>query len=159
MTPEQGDLALLEAPLARQLLQSRIPARLAYTWTDGTPRVVPIWFHWDGEQVIMVGPADAPKVRALRSHPAVALTIDDAAGWPYAVLLLRGVARVEIVAGIAPEYALAAERYFGPEQGAAWVTNVAPLMPRTTRLAVRPTWVGLLDFQERFPEAFARRMG
>ncbi len=41
----QGDLALLEHPVAQQLLASRELARLAYTWTDGTPRVVPIWFH------------------------------------------------------------------------------------------------------------------
>jgi PPOX class probable F420-dependent enzyme len=159
MAPEQGDLALLDTPLARELLQPRIPARLAYAWPDGTPRVVPIWFHWDGERVVMVGPADAPKVRALRARPAVAITIDDAGGWPYSVLLLRGTAQIDVVEGIAPEYAAAAERYFGPERGRAWVQNVGPLMPRTARIAVRPAWVGLLDFQGRFPEAFARRKG
>ena len=38
--------------MAQLLLTSKIPARLAYTWTDGTPRVVPIWFHWNGTQMI-----------------------------------------------------------------------------------------------------------
>jgi hypothetical protein len=49
MTTRQGDLSRLKDPVAQQLLQSRIPARLAYTWEDGTPRVVPIGFHWDGK--------------------------------------------------------------------------------------------------------------
>ena len=48
-----------------ELLRSTIPARLAYTWPDGTPRVVPIWFHWTGEEVIVASPADAPKVPAI----------------------------------------------------------------------------------------------
>ena len=49
MTLQQGDLALLNEPLAQELLHAAIPARLAYVWSDGTPRVVPIWFQWTGE--------------------------------------------------------------------------------------------------------------
>ena len=37
---EQGDLALFQNPAAQQMLHSKIPARVAYVWTDGTPRVV-----------------------------------------------------------------------------------------------------------------------
>jgi hypothetical protein len=33
------------------------------------------------------------------------------------------------------------------------------MLPRTARIAVRPDWVGILDFQTRFPEALAKRMG
>lgn len=46
MTVLQGDLHLLEDPVAQDLLGSKELARLAYTWLAGTPRVVPIWFHW-----------------------------------------------------------------------------------------------------------------
>jgi hypothetical protein len=42
---KQGDLELLQHPVSQELMQSKIPARLAYIWTDGTPRVVPIWFQ------------------------------------------------------------------------------------------------------------------
>jgi hypothetical protein len=35
----QGDPRLLETEQAVRLLRSTIPARLAFTWTDGTPRV------------------------------------------------------------------------------------------------------------------------
>ena len=89
MAVVQGNLELLDDPIAQELLQSTIPARLAYTWTDGTPRVVPIWFHWTGEEVVMASPYDAPKVQALQANPAVALTIDSNT-WPHKVLLLRG---------------------------------------------------------------------
>ena len=41
----QGDLGLLQHPVAQELLVSKIPARLAYIASDGTPRVLPIWFH------------------------------------------------------------------------------------------------------------------
>ena len=47
MPTKQGDLKLLSSPVAQELLQSTIPARLGYIARDGTPRVVPIWFHWN----------------------------------------------------------------------------------------------------------------
>jgi hypothetical protein len=43
MAVTQGDPGLLDDPSAQELLHATIPARLAYTWPDGTPRVVPIW--------------------------------------------------------------------------------------------------------------------
>ena len=54
MPAQQGDLALLHHPVAQELLHSTNPARLAYSWHDGTPRVVPIWFHWTGQEVVPV---------------------------------------------------------------------------------------------------------
>lgn len=49
----QGDLRLLESDLARRLLASTVPARFAFTWTDGTPRVMPTWFPWTGRELVM----------------------------------------------------------------------------------------------------------
>ncbi|MBA2277424.1 MAG: pyridoxamine 5'-phosphate oxidase family protein [Chloroflexia bacterium] len=157
-TPAQGDLALLQDPVAQRLLGSTIPARLAYTWNDGTPRVIPIAFHWTGEEIVMGTPPDAPKVDALRANPKVALTIDSNE-MPYKVLLVRGTTTVEEIDGIVPEYALASIRYLGEEQGTAWNAQIAAMSPRMTRLAVRPEWVGILDFETRFPSALAKRMG
>ena len=98
-------------------MQSKIPARLAYIWTDGTPRVIPIWFHWNGREIVMGTPPNAPKLKALARNPKVSLTIDDN-DFPHKVLLIRGTARLETVNGIVPEYAAAAERYFSHEQSA-----------------------------------------
>lgn len=152
MPVKQGDLELLQYPAAKELLQSKIPARLAYVWTDGTPRVVPIWFHWNGREFVMGTPSKAPKVKALAKNPKVALTIDDNT-FPHKVLLIRGTARLQPVEGVVPEYAAAAERYFGREQGQAWVKQLHGMVPNMVSITVAPEWVGLLDFQTRFPSA------
>lgn len=150
----QGDLGLLQHPASQELLKSKIPARLAYVWTDGTPRVIPIWFHWNGREIVMATPPKAPKLKALTRNPKVSLTIDDNT-FPHKVLLVRGTARLEKVDGIVPEYAAAADRYFGPEQGKAWVNQLRGLISSMVRITITPEWVGLLDFQTRFPSALS----
>lgn len=152
MPVKQGSIELLQHAASKDLLQSTIPARLAYVWTDGTPRVVPIWFHWNGQELVLGTPSKAPKLKALVQNPKVALTIDDNK-FPHKVLLVRGTARLQSVNGVVPEYALAAERYFGAEQGKAWVTQLASMVQDMVRITIRPEWVGLLDFQTRFPSA------
>jgi Pyridoxamine 5'-phosphate oxidase len=152
MPVKQGDVGLLQHPASQELLVSKIPARLAYIATDGTPRVIPIWFHWNGSDFVMGTPPKAPKLKALAKNPKVSLTIDDNV-FPHKVLLIRGTARLEPLNGIVPEYAMAAERYFGREQGQAWVANLATMISSMVRVTVTPEWVGLLDFQTRFPSA------
>jgi hypothetical protein len=152
MPVKQGDLGLLQHPASQELLKSKIPARLAYVWTDGSPRVIPIWFHWNGKEIVMGTPPKAPKLKALAKDPRVSLAIDDNV-CPHKVLLVRGTARLEPVNGVVPEYAMAAERYFGPEQGKAWVAQMAKMISSMVRVTITPTWVGLLDFQTRFPSA------
>jgi PPOX class probable F420-dependent enzyme len=152
MPVKQGDLGLLQHPASQELLQSKIPARLAYVWMDGSPRVIPIWFHWNGTEIVMATPPKAPKLRALARNPRVSLTIDDNV-FPHKVLLVRGTARLEPVNGVVPEYALAAERYFGPEQGRAWAAQMGKMVSSMVRITITPDWVGLLDFQTRFPSA------
>lgn len=84
----------------------------------------------------------------------MSLTIDDNV-FPHKVLLIRGSARLQNLEGIVPEYALAAERYFGPEQGKAWVEKLRSTISSMVRITVTPEWVGLLDFQTRFPSALS----
>ena len=146
----QGDLALLDDPVAQELLQSQIPAHLAYTWTDGTARVVPIWFNWSGGNVVMGSPPGAPKVKALAANPSVAVTIDSHS-WPAHVLMMRGSAQVEMRDDVDADYAAAAERYMGEQAGREWVATLRgqPM----ARIVVQPEWVGILDFETRFPSA------
>jgi hypothetical protein len=145
---------VLNDEVAQDLLNSTELAKLAYTWRDGSPRVVPIWFHWTGAQVVLASPAKAPKLKVLTSGARVALTIDRAS-WPYQVLLIRGTATVEQTDGVVPEYAAAAERYFGPEQGRAWISQVAAMGQGMARIAITPTKATILDFQARFPSAIS----
>ena len=157
MTTKQGDVGLLNDPVAQRMLQSTLPARFAYNWTDGTPRVVPIWFHWNGAEIVLGSPADAPKFTALREGDAVALTIDNDT-LPYKVLLIRGTIHLDQVEGIAPEYAAAAIRVLGDEAGHGWLAQLSPIWPLTGRVFVKPNWVGVMDFEGRFPNAIERAM-
>jgi hypothetical protein len=156
-TGQQGDLALLNDPVAQELLHSTNLAHLAYTWRDGTPRVIPIWFQWDGEAIVLGTPPNAPKVDVLPTNSKVALTIDRDA-WLYHALLIRGTARVEAVEGVTPEYEVSAQRYFGAEQGREWVEGVRQMFSEMVRVSVQPEWVGILDFETRFPSAIAAAM-
>ena len=153
MAAVQGDVRLLQDPVALALLASRQPAHLAYTWDDGTPRVVPIWFMWTGEALVFGTPPKAPKLKALRRREDVAVTIDDAGAWPYKALFVRGTASIDLLDDVVPEYAEAANRYFGSEQGAAWVSQLRgqPM----ARVSVTPNWVAVLDFETRFPSALS----
>ena len=151
---QQGDLSLLQEPAAQQLLRSKIPARLAYVWTDGSPRVVPIWFHWNGREIVMASPPKAPKLKALAHSPKVAITIDDNT-FPHKVLLIRGTSRLEVVNGVVPEYEACAARYFDAATAKGWLTQLRSLVSSMVRITITPEWVGLLDFQTRFPSALA----
>ena len=157
MDTKRGDLTLLDHPVARQLLQATIPARLAYVALDGTPRVVPMQFHWTGEEVVLSCWPDDPKAAAIEAHPQVALTIDTAEP-PFKVLQIRGTAAVALVDAVPPEMEAASTRYMGPEAGQAWVEQAARLSPRMVRIAIRPSWVDVLDFETRLPGGMARRM-
>lgn len=154
---EQGDTRLLDEPVARRLLSSTEYARIGYIALDGTPRVVPMLFHWNGSEIVLPGFATAAKLRALRVNPSVAITIDTA-GMPPEVLQLRGVAEVQVEPGMVAEYELAHKRYYGEEQGER---NVAPVRAggvSMARIVLRPTWVGVIDFQERVPRAMTEAL-
>ena len=60
--------------------------------------------------------------------------------------------------GVVPEYAQASERYFGAEQGRKWVGQVGAMFPQMVRIAVKPEWVAILDFEQRFPSAIEAAM-
>ena len=158
MATRHGSLDLLNDPVAQNLLHSTKMAQLAYVWSDGTPRVVPIWFHWNGKELVMGTPPGAPKLKALHTGSQVAVTIEDSSAWPYKVLYLRGPVQVEWVAGIVPEYAWCAVHYFGEEAGNAWLAQVKQLTDKMARISITPQWVSLSDFETRFPSAIERAM-
>jgi len=159
MTLEQGDLSLLDTDLAKRLLMSTIPARYAYTALDGTPRIVASWFVWTGQELVLPTFVSAPhvahaayRVRALRANPDVAVSIDTESS-PPEVLSIRGKAGITEVDGVASEYAEAARRFLGTEQAADYLAQIDQPGTRMARIAVRPTWVALMDFQTRMPSA------
>jgi hypothetical protein len=121
---------VLSDPLAQELMQSSIPARLAYLGPDGFPRAIPIGFHWNGIQFVLCTVPDAPKVSALKTNPKVAFTVDTNAFPPH-VLLVRGTAAIDI--------------------GDAFAAQVRAMYKQMARIKITPLWAKLLDFQTRFP--------
>lgn len=157
----QGDTRLLLEPAAQSLLTSTCLARMAYVARDGAPRIVPTWFQWTGSQVVMVtyvaGPQagiahPARRIADLRADPRVAISID-VDGPPPTALQLRGRVEIDEVDGIAPEYAAAARRYLGDVGADELLAGVDRPGTRQARIALRPDWVGLIDFTTRLPSA------
>ena len=155
MSTKQGDVGLLREPLAQELLQSKDPAHLAYNWRDGTPRVVPIGFHWNGQEIVMATATDAPKTKVLKNGAKVAITIEHDSS-PPKILSIRGTVRTDTVEGLAPEYVAMIHRTMSEEDAEALLKEAARLYPRMTRIFIHPDWVGILDFETRLPSAVER---
>ncbi len=160
MPTKQGSLSLLNDPVAQQLLNSSIPGHLAYVWTDGTPRVIPIGFTWTGKELVTGTPSNAPKVCALKDGDQVAVTYDSYTP-PFKVLYIRGTLHLTLYDGIVPEWQQAGERAMGKEGAQGFSNMVGAMMAaplKMLRLAVEPTWVGILDFETRFPSGIEKGM-
>ena len=143
---------VLERPISQELLARDI-ARLAYVARDGTPRTVPMAFTWNGSEIVMCTSTNAPKLRALRADPTVALTIDTEVH-PPKILLIRGRAELEVVDGIPDEYLQMNGSYeMTAEQRVAWETEVRSLYDGMVRIVVTPTWAKLIDFDVTLPSA------
>ncbi|NQX13624.1 pyridoxamine 5'-phosphate oxidase family protein [Microbacteriaceae bacterium VKM Ac-2855] len=151
MTPDAILSLLNEDPFALRLLNSTIPARLAYIALDGTPRAVPIGYLWNGRSFVMSTPDIAPKVAALQSNPAVALTIDTDTH-PPVVLLVRGTAELTFVDGVVPEFLEGSRRVVPAEDWDGFERQVTALYDRMARIEITPTWAKVLDFETRAPE-------
>jgi hypothetical protein len=148
---EQHVLDVINDPVAQRLIASVIPARMAYTGTDGFPRVVPVGYHWDGERIFVGSPTNAPKVRALRERPQVALTIDTET-MPPNVLLVRGTATVEVVDGVAEEFLEASRRRIDPAGWDDFEAGVRGLYKQMALITITPTWARVHDFETRLPQ-------
>ncbi|HKA92288.1 MAG TPA: pyridoxamine 5'-phosphate oxidase family protein [Acidimicrobiia bacterium] len=143
---------VLNRPISQELL-ARDLTRLAYVAKDGTPRTIPIAFVWNGSEIVMCTPKNAPKLASLRENPVVALTIDTEVH-PPKILLIRGDAELDVVEGIPDEYLSANRTYeMTPEQRVEWEAEVRSLYDGMVRVVVTPTWAKLIDFETTLPSA------
>jgi Pyridoxamine 5'-phosphate oxidase len=146
-----GDQVQAELDAGAELLRTATLARLAYDGADGTPRVVPIGFLWTGEAVVVATHPTAPKFKALRARPRVALTIDTPS--PARALLLRGEAEIEVVDGPVPEYLEAAAKSMEGAELAAFEASCRETYDRMARISIVPDWARYFDFGAgRFPD-------
>jgi Pyridoxamine 5'-phosphate oxidase len=141
---------LMNDPVAQDLVQAPIHARLAYSARDGSPRVIPIGYSWTGEVFVMGSPVNAPKVKALAANPKVALTVDTDRFPPH-VLLVRGEATVEVVDGVPDEFVESSRRFVGEDGMPEWEAGIRALYTQMAIIRVTPTWAKILDFETRLP--------
>src|SRR2546422_6930020 len=81
---------VLSDPLAQELMQSSIPARLAYLGLDGFPRAIPIGFHWNGVQFVLCTVPHAPKVNTVPVEDRKSTRLNSSHGYiSYAVFCLK----------------------------------------------------------------------
>ena len=111
MSPEA-----LDRFLARPLL-----ARLA-TSDGNLPRVLPMWFWWDGTSIWMETSPTFANYRVLLRNPHAAVTVDEAvSGLAMRAVVMRG--RVEIIEAPRDEVMATVrrihDRYLSPEEGAS----------------------------------------
>ena len=137
----------LAHPGARELLDAATLLRLAYNGSDSLPRVVPIGFHWNGDQIIICTAVTAPKVKALSSRPNVAMTIDVGDTPTEAkALLVRGLASVDIVNGVPDEYVAASTKVLGADQVTEFERQVRSMYDQMARISIEPVWARFFDF-------------
>ena len=129
------------------MLQPAHLARLAYNGPDGLPRVIPVGFLWSDERIVICTATTAPKLRALSSRPEVAVTID-AGSTPADArsVLVRGIATVEIVDGVADEYLVAARKTMDAEHVETFEHAVRSLYDQMARISIEPRWARFYDF-------------
>ncbi|MFN8530129.1 MAG: pyridoxamine 5'-phosphate oxidase family protein [Anaerolineae bacterium] len=149
---QQEVMQIFSDPLSQELLRSNIPARMAYTGTDGFPRVIPIGFYWNGTDFIMATHPKSPKVRALTQQPKVALTIDTNSFPPH-VLTVRGTTSIEVVEGVPWEYLEASRKLIAPEIWQGFEANVRATYKQMARITVTPEWAQVYDYVTRAPKA------
>src|SRR5690242_4125158 len=66
---------------------------LASVRPDGRPHLVPVWFLWEGETILLFSKPENQKIRNLRQNPAVSVSLDSTKQGDD-VTVLEGVAAV-----------------------------------------------------------------
>jgi nitroimidazol reductase NimA-like FMN-containing flavoprotein (pyridoxamine 5'-phosphate oxidase superfamily) len=104
-----------------RFLARRLIARLATSDGD-RPRVLPMWFWWDGADVWMETSPTFANYRVIRRNPHAAVTIDEAlSGLAMRAVVMRG--RVEIIDAPLDQVMTTVrrihERYLSPDEQAS----------------------------------------
>lgn len=130
------------------LQHSVIPLRLGVA-TDGAPRIVPLWYHFDGAAFWCVTHRDAWVVNAVQTRPACAIDVSTN-DVPYRGV--RGAATARVVAEQGPaliEPLLV--RYLGGTDStlARWLLG---RRDQEVALCLEPQWLTAWDFSQRMAD-------
>jgi PPOX class probable F420-dependent enzyme len=91
-------------------LQNELILWLTTTSADGTPQPNPIWFHWNGEQILIFSVPDQAKLHNIARSPRVSLNFNsDTYGGQIAIL--TGSAAIDPTGPTADERAAYSQKY------------------------------------------------
>ena len=88
---------------AAERLRKEAVAWLTTVGGDGTPQPSPVWFHWDGETVLIYSQPNTPKLRNIERYPRVSLNFNSTESGGN-VVILTGQAVVDRNAPSAAEH-------------------------------------------------------
>jgi PPOX class probable F420-dependent enzyme len=89
----------------RRVLPMLAEERVAWLSTvrpDGLPHLVPTWFWWDGEALLVYSKPDAVKVRNLEANPRLMVALGDPAD-DFSVGLIEAEARCDVGTASVPD--------------------------------------------------------
>jgi nitroimidazol reductase NimA-like FMN-containing flavoprotein (pyridoxamine 5'-phosphate oxidase superfamily) len=136
----------LGQPGARKLLDGT-SAHLAYNGPDGYPRVIPVGMLWTGGRIVVCTATTSPKVAALAASPNVALTVDGGGSPDSATsLLVRGIASLTTVDGVADEYIEMSTKSMDAAQQAEFEREVRKTYKQMVRISIEPVWARFFDY-------------
>ena len=120
-------LAPLDVTLRDALLERADPALCAAISTvqpDGSPRVVPVWYRWDGERILVWSGAERRWVGDLRAEPRVASpSTSTPAPWSAVVLRGRASVRTGPLAELRDEIEAIVRRYVPADEVASTIAG------------------------------------
>lgn len=90
MESRTGDLAAVRID---GLLRTETVVWLSSVGADGLPHLVPVWFSWDGQAVLIASKPNAKKVTNLRANPSAMLALGEPDD-DFDVGMLQGVAEL-----------------------------------------------------------------
>ncbi len=71
------DLANPKDPHVDERLRKNLIIWLSSVRPDGRPHLVPVWFLWDGKNILIFSQPNTQKIRNLRQNTNVILALDD----------------------------------------------------------------------------------
>ncbi|MCH7667803.1 MAG: pyridoxamine 5'-phosphate oxidase family protein [Acidobacteria bacterium] len=122
----RGTLGGLDAELLETFLGHNALARLACLKPDGSPYVVPVWYHWDGEALWFVGRQRSAWCKYIQNDGRVSVVIDsehsppDESGQRTEIpkVMMEGIAEIIEEPNVGGKWVQIAEkmsyRYLGP---------------------------------------------
>ena len=85
---------------------------------DGTPQTSPIWFLWDGAEILIYS-LESPRARNVSMHDRVSLHLDGN-GLGGDIVIVEGVARIDDAAPNAAENRSYVAKYASAMEGHGW---------------------------------------